>query len=90
MGNGSAEGGVWHRQAMVVTSVSSLWTLDTEVERALEQEGRVSVLKVFKTSRVGLKVPVGKCLMTVDREVALFHREGHPPCTSIGEISLKQ
>lgn len=51
---------------MLVTLVSSLGTLDGEVKRVLEQEGRVSVREVFKTSRVGLEVPVGKCLMAVD------------------------
>lgn len=50
----------------MVTLGSSLRTSDVDVKRALEREGRVAVRKAFKTSRVGLEVPVGKCLMAVD------------------------
>lgn len=74
---------------MVVTLVSCLRTSDAEVEKALEKEGRPSVLQAFKTSRAYLEVPVGKCPMTIDGEVALFHREGHPLYPNIGGTYLK-
>lgn len=42
---GVVRGGVWDRQAMVVTSVRRLRTSAVEMERSLEREGRASVLK---------------------------------------------
>lgn len=51
---------------MLVTQFSGLRTSDVELERALEREGRVSVLKEFKTSRTWLEGPVGKCPRTID------------------------
>lgn len=65
-GKGSGKGGVWDRQATMMTLVSSLGTSDVELERRLERERRASVLKAFKTSRACLEDPVGKCPMTID------------------------
>lgn len=46
--------------------VSSFGILDVELERRLERERRVLVLKVFKILRVCLEDLVGKCLMIID------------------------
>ena len=57
---GVVRGGVWDRQAMVVTSVRRLRTSAVEMERSLEREGRASVLKACQTSGACLEVLVGK------------------------------
>lgn len=71
----------------IVQQSQDLWI---ELERALERESRASVLKEFKTSKANSEVPVGKCPRTIDQEIPLFHREGHPPCLNIEEPYVKQ